>query len=449
MGKKDHSVGLFRDSIWSTATTGATVGFQMAEIMILSRVLPKGVLGSYFLIIAFPEMVQGLLDLRLQEIMIKYLVGFINSGETAKVNALIKLTWGFSVVAGLLVLLIVGCTCSFASSLVSIAADKHLMLLYAVGLLVVSLQGRSGAIIRALGRFDANFFIGAANAVCRLALVAVPALLGYGLPGVVAGIVVAQFLNSTTTGLTSLLLLRKLVPLNFRVPVSVLRPMWRELAHFAFHLNLASASKTLAQRLDTLLVGALLNPSAVAAYKVVGQLSKALYLISDPLATAAYPRFVQLVAAGDLKQLNRLAWRSSLTVALVLAPVILGCALLHQPLLALFAGAQYKSVSWLLPFFMLSNAAGIILFWTHSYLLSIGRPQYASVANIVGRLIGLGLFAVLLATSSLFGAAIGSGIPACLSVLVSVWFIFKFLRTRGDRALTVRKAATVQEFAGG
>src|SRR5262245_52383030 len=198
--KAQQSTEFFRDSVWPTATTAVTVGLQMLEIMILSRVLPKEVHGAYFLVTAFPDLIQGLLDLRLQEVMIKYLIGFIHHKDAPKASALVKVTWLFSAATGVAIVLIVAGVAPFASALVGGAADKNLMLWYALGLFVGSLQGRSGAILRALGRFDLNFWVAAVLALLRLALVVAPVLLHFGLPGLIGGRVIAQCLNAAIVG---------------------------------------------------------------------------------------------------------------------------------------------------------------------------------------------------------------------------------------------------------
>jgi O-antigen/teichoic acid export membrane protein len=427
--------GLFRDGLWSTATTAVTVALQMAEIVVLSRILPTEILGAYFLVTAFPELIQGLLDLRLQEVMIKYLIGFIHAGDIQKASALVKVTWLVSAAAGLAIILIVAVVAPLASALVGGAADKKLMVLFAFGLFLGSLQGRSGAILRALGRFDLNFWIAAAIAVLRFGLVVAPVLFKLGLPGLIGGRVVAQCIASLIVGVTSYLLLRSRMAVDFSAPISVLRPMWKELTHFAFHLNLASVAKSLAQRMDTILVGALLNPSAVAAYKVVGQLGKAMFLISDPLMTAAYPRFVRLISLGDVQGLNRLARRSTFALAAVLLPILLLFTFFPGPLLHAFAGSKYEGLSWLLPLFMWSNVLAIVFFWVHPYLLSLGLPQIVSLSNIVGRLAGLATFGALLAFWAIPGAAIGSALPQCFTVATALYSIWRFNRTRREQPL--------------
>lgn len=441
---KDIQTGSFlRDSAWSTVTTGATIGFQMLEIIILSRALSQPALGVYFLVTAFPELIQGLLDLRLQEVMIKYLISFIKSGDANRINALIKVTWLVSVAAGGLLLFIVAVTATFASSLLGVDSGRGLMLLYSVGLFSVSLQGRSGAIIRALGRFELNFWVALSVALVRFLVVVAAVSANWGVTGVIAGRVVGQFVSTAIVGTASLLLLRTRVKLDFSVPLSVLRPLWRELAMFSFHLNLASIAKGLTQKLDTILVGAFLNPSAVAAYKVVGQFGRAIYLLSDPLTTAAYPRFVALVSGGKLAEVNSLARRASWLVGLLLAPVLLISTIFSSQLVTLFAGPQYSAHGWLLPLFMWSCAPAVVLFWTHPYLLSIGWAHASAYANLVGRVAGILVLAALLSAYSLAGAAIGSGLPACLTVAAGLWYVRKRSRQGTEPSLDAVKTQEI------
>src|SRR5262249_4874401 len=153
-----------------------------------------------------------------------------------------KVTWIFSAATGLAIIVIVAVSAPIATALVGGAADKGLMLLYAFGLFLGALQGRSGAIVRALGRFDLNFWIAAGVAALRLILVVVPVMLKLGLSGVIAGRVLAQCLTTLIIGGSSYLLLRSRIHLDFSVPIRELQPLWRELTHFTLHLNLASVA---------------------------------------------------------------------------------------------------------------------------------------------------------------------------------------------------------------
>src|SRR5262249_18290517 len=113
-----------------------------------------------------------------------------------------------------------------------------------------------------------------------------------------------------------------------------------------------------------------------------------------------------------------------------------------------FAGSGYVASAWLLPLFMWTNVPSIIFFWTHPYLLSIGLPQYSSFANIVGRIVGIAVFSALLVFSSLPGAAIGSGLPACFATALALWFIGRFARGAGA-ALRMPRSALSETVSSG
>jgi O-antigen/teichoic acid export membrane protein len=164
----------------------------------------------------------------------------------------------------------------------------------------------------------------------------------------------------------------------------------------------------------------------------VGQFGKALYLISDPLMTAAYPRFVSLVSSGRTKEALRLCLKSSSALFALFIPLLLLFAVFDRQLIMAFAGEKYVFFSYLLPWFVISFAPGIILFWTHPLILSLGIPQLSSTCNVVGRLVGQLLFAWLVFAHGLIGAALGSGIAACLTVLLSVGMIWRHLRKNHD-----------------
>src|SRR4051812_33917875 len=79
--------GFVKDSTWAFAASGTTLGLYSVEIMLLSRYFSKTTLGIYFLVLSIPELVQQVLDVRADEIMVRYLPVFAGDGQRRRALA--------------------------------------------------------------------------------------------------------------------------------------------------------------------------------------------------------------------------------------------------------------------------------------------------------------------------------------------------------------------------
>lgn len=432
--------GLFKDSTWTALGSLATSGLYFVEIMLLTRYLSQELLGVYFIVLSFPEIVQEVLDIRVNDMMVRYLSLFIGRSEKEHAIALIELSWLADVIIATIALLIVIAFSPFASRYLLRSGEfASLMVLYGVGMFFASLDSASGSVLRVFKRFDLAFYGSLVVAVSRILFIAVSILADGGLRGLVMGRVLAFVVSTAVIGSLSLVIIRQYIGLQW-VPLTALAEYRREMFQFALQINLASTIKVLAMKLDVIIVGRVLGPAATAVYKIATQLAKTLLIFSDPLIGAIYPRFALLAAQNNIQSLNGLVKRITLLMGGGAIVILTFTFSFRELLMVSFAGEQYRSQAMLFVIATIGMAFAMVFFWVRPYLLSLGLAAISTksitLATILS-LFGLGVFTQFL---GLYGAMLGFSLFYILTILISLFQLFRWKRTHPISSTPSRKS---------
>ncbi|GAB4581718.1 MAG: hypothetical protein Fur0022_44680 [Anaerolineales bacterium] len=416
--------GLLKDSTWAFAGMVATSGLYFVEVMLLARYFSQELLGVYFLIISFPELVQQVLDVRVKEIMVRYLALFVGQGEKRKAVALIKFLWlldvGVALLAMVLVMLLSGVV---SSALFLDSGYASLMILYAVGMLFEALDSASGPILRVFGRFDLAFLASLLIALVRIGVIALAMGWDTGLSGLIFARVLVFVFSTLFLGYLSLKIAWRELGDHFHTPLNELRSMYRELVGFAFQVNISSTLKTLVSKLDVMIVGLILGEASVAVYKITTQLAKTLLLFSDPLSMAVYPRFSLLFSQNQPKLMNALIKRLTFIMVMGVVPLLVGVFLFRHTLLVAFAGEAYQENTLPFVFATWGIAFALVFFWVRPYGLSLGLAGLLTKSMLISASVSLLGLVFLTWLYGETGAAIGFGLFYALTIMVQLFFI--------------------------
>ena len=202
-----------------------------------------------------------------------------------------------------------------------------------------------------------------------------------------------------------------------------LRWKWfRQLFQFGKYVMGTNAGSMLFNRMDLLMIGALLTPSAVALYNVASRLTNYVEIPLSSLSQVIYPK---LAAAreGDVQELALLYERSTALLLGVLLPPTILVILFSQPLLKLLAGPEYVAAAPVLNVLML---AVLIKPWGRMFgitLDALGHPGLnfrlllgALVLNIVLNLCLVPAFGIIGAAWATF-LSMAAGIIAGQTIL--------------------------------
>jgi O-antigen/teichoic acid export membrane protein len=169
---------------------------------------------------------------------------------------------------------------------------------------------------------------------------------------------------------------------------------------------------------DRFLVGGLLGAEALARYSICLQLAQQVQTIPAAGAQFLFPAVSRRREAGE--DYRRLAIRASLAIAAFGAAIGLPLALLAEPILRLWVGAEIAASSagvlalLVLAFTIL--AANVGPFYV---LLGSGRERFVALLNIGAGFVALGLLWLAINEAGLIGAAVGRiGFAAIISLSI-------------------------------
>ncbi len=181
----------------------------------------------------------------------------------------------------------------------------------------------------------------------------------------------------------------------WQIPISALRPQYRELTHFAVSTNISASLSLINKDAEIFWISLFRNPSEVGYYKTALSLINIIQLPISPLPQATYPELSRDAANSNwvgfkdvLRRGSLMAGGFSLLAAIIL--FILG----QQVILLLYNDPSflpaYPALIILIPGFLVANT----FFWNRVALLALGRPDFPTKLNLI--LAGLKLLGVIL-----------------------------------------------------
>ncbi len=166
-----------------------------------------------------------------------------------------------------------------------------------------------------------------------------------------------------------------------------------------------SVAVQLHEHVDVFMLAALLrDPGQVAFYTIAVRLGKLLYLISNAMTEAGYPRMASLAREEGARFAARIS-RQSLALVLVLA---LGLAVAAPILLPLLYGAPYRAS--VAPFTLLLPAMVFVTVYRTlaAYFTATNRQQISIAIQITSVALNIGLNFWLIPRYGIMGAAVAT-----------------------------------------
>ncbi len=244
------------------------------------------------------------------------------------------------------------------------------------------------AVPMALQRFE--YFIGRLSLSATLSTGGAVVLVfaGYGLVPMLALTAVVNLVLALGFGL---LVSRRLIP-GMRLRPAVSRPILKRLAAFSAFKFLSTLSDQAVFQLDRLMVGAYLPIAAVTYYSVPAVIVQRLLPFVGHVVNAAFPAVSAAAASGRKTEAVSLYLRSSRLALAGLLPLCLFGAVMAEPILAAWAGADVADKSALtlrvlLVAGLLAGLAGAGTMVNEAF----GRPQRSAFFALISAALNVSL----------------------------------------------------------
>lgn len=416
------------------ATFGATVLNLVSNgilILVLTRVLldPEQY-GQLNFVLSALGVVTILATLGLPKSTARYVTEFAET-DPAQVPHVVRESLKFLLV---LVAVVAGATLLFGGPVATALGTPSIVpFLLAGSLYVVGRAFRSyfSALFQGFNRVTYSATVSAVTSVSRLPLVVAFVVLGFGVGGALYGYVASLLLAA---GVGAYLAYTRFYT-DYDAADAPDDGLARRLLEYSVPLTATRGANVLDKKVDTLLVGVLLNMTAVSYYTIAKQVSD---FVAAPASSFGYTISPALGEQSSKDQTDRAAslYEQSLEyVLLAYVPAVVGLILVADPMVRYVFGADYLGAVPVLQVFsgfMLVNAVNKV---TSDGLDYLGRARSRAIIKSATAVSNVGLNLLLIPVFGVVGAAVATVITYTVYTLSNVYFIHQELSIRVGHVL--------------
>jgi O-antigen/teichoic acid export membrane protein len=405
---------LVRRSLTAVGIYSSVVLGFVATVVATHELPSARVFGDYATVIFATGLLQSFFDLTVEEALVKYGFRYSAREDWGRFRRLFAAAFRFKLAGSLL-----GALGLVVFALVGPDRLRTALLLAAGIPLAQSLEGLAGAVLYLRSRYDIRSLFLTWSMGLRLAGIAIGAR--YGLAETIAGVLAAQVASTLSIGVVGLAGLR-------RFPAAPTRPLAEdagEIRSFVLQSSAATGVLSLRGGLAPLLLGAVTSTTQVGYFRVAQAPQSGFQALSAPARMVLLTEQTRDWERGRQEAVLRGVRRYS-AAALGLSVVAVPLLLVYIPdLIRWIYTAEYVPASNAARLFVLAAAVQLVVGWTKSFPVTIGRPGLRIVTHGVETLVVLPLVVVF---GWLWGATGAAGaVLAGMCVFAAMWIAI-FLR---------------------
>jgi O-antigen/teichoic acid export membrane protein len=400
---------LLRRRAAAAAGSYLAIALGFAGTVVAARLFTTKELGLYTLVIASTGFFQSLLDLTIEEALIKYGFRYVTSEDWGRLRRLFRQTFAFKLVGAVLGGLAL---LALASAARPVFGHAELRLPLAIGAAIPLLQapeGISAVPLMLRGRYDVRGGFLALSMALRLAAIAAGA--SFGLAWTIAAIAAAQAAASLAISVAGWRAFR-------RFPVAVVRTLGddaREIVRFVVQSSGATGAVSLRSTLTPIVLGIVSTPIQVAYFKVAQAPQQGFNAVSAPIRLVMLTEQTRDWERGERARvfagIRRYALLATLGAAALLPPLLL----FMPELVRLLFGAKNLGAVTAARIIVVAGAVQFVVGWSKSFAVTAGRPQWRIWTHGIET-------AVLLPLAILLGWRWGAAGAAAAVLVASVAF---------------------------
>jgi len=200
----------------------------------------------------------------------------------------------------------------------------------------------------------------------------------------------------------------------------------KKVFHRGKWITLAGIFQYLFKQGDDILVGRLLNASALGLYQVAYKISSLpITEVSDTVIKVTLPIYVKI--SDDKKRLRKAFFKTVLAVFAVTFPFGLILFLFSKEIILILLGTNWLGAVGVLKVLAAFGVIRALSITTNPLFLSLKKQKYLTVVNFVG-IVGLAATIFpLIASYGIIGAALSALIGAIIVAPVYLYYTFKVL----------------------
>jgi O-antigen/teichoic acid export membrane protein len=407
----------------AAAGTYASAALGFFGTVVALHIFSTETFGRYALVLAATAFVQSLLDLTVEEALVKFGFRYTERQDWGRLRRLFESAIAFKLAGGVLATGLLLGLAPIANSVLHKSGLTTALLIAAFLPLAQCTENVGGVAILLRGRYDIRAFFLFVSMALRFTAIAVGA--PRGLTTTVAAIVAAQVVATAAVSVAGWVAYNRF-PQQPSTPLGGER---RDILSFVAQSSAATAVISLTAPLSLLVLGRVASTRQVAFFRAAMSPQQAFAVVSAPARlillteqTRAWERGTRDVVFAGIRR-----YMLGMTV---LSAAILPVLLVFTPDLArlLFSAKNVGAVD-ATRIVIVAGALRMVYGWTKSFPVSIGRPALRIWSHGIETVVLIPLVGVLGAKWGATGAA--TAVLASSVVFCLVW-TFLFLRIRRE-----------------
>jgi O-antigen/teichoic acid export membrane protein len=409
----------------AAAGTYASAALGFLGTVVALHVFSTATFGRYALVLAATAFVQSLLDLTVEEALVKFGFRYTTREDWGRLRRLFASAIAFKVAGGVLATGLLLALASAANSLLHKTGLTTPLLIAAFLPLAQCTENVGGVAIILRGRYDIRSFFLCVSMALRLTAIAVGT--PHGLKATIAAIVAAQVVATAAISVAGWIAYRRF-PQERSVPLGSER---RDIFSFVAQSSVATGVISLTTPLALLVLGRVASTTQVAWFRAAMSPQQAFAVVSAParliLLTEQTRHWERGTRDAVFSGIRRYMIGMTVVAAALLPPL-----LVFTPELArlLFSAKNVGAVD-ATRIVIVAGALRMVYGWTKSFPVSIGRPALRIWTHGLETLVLVPLAGVLGATWGATGAA---GAVLASSVAFCAYWTLLFVRIRREPA---------------
>lgn len=417
-------LNFLRNLRWQYVATFGTALLGGLYLILVGRVLGVREFGVYSLCLSVATLISNFVDLRLQEVAIRFLSHPEGEhGEERAQTTLLSLFAYDAVARSVAAIATLAAAPLLARTILHDASAFSYIALAAAAVFFSKVGNMPAAgVLRVADRFEWTAWLTLTDWSGRLVVTAVAAVVfGLSIPLILLlALIVSGTINLATIWF-SLTAWRLRHPRRYGWRVSLGN---RELWKFIGSCYGISICDNAAKEFDTTLVGGLLNVEAAGIYRMTKSFVYLVWRIGDPIFLVVMPEFTRLLRQSRDELLHFLRRLTASLAVATLAIYVISVALM--PLVVrLFLGAKFAAVATVYPIMLSFVLIALPTVWSHALLAAAGRPDIQLRANVLGNLILVVAMYALASRFGVYGAAAGWSLGLAATFVLSFVFLWR------------------------
>lgn len=426
---------LVKNTSWLFA--GKSVGsiFSGVQGILIARYLGLVQFGLFSIILAFVDVLNVFIDLRVWEAATKYVGEYWKEGEKDKACSLIKFFYLIDILTGTLAFIVATLTAEIATKyFLKTPGSEVFIYVYAFSLLITSPNTTSKAILRVFDKFKAIAFIGSFQNFIKIIFVIIAVLLDKGIYGILVAFVAGSFIG----------FIINFYYVNLTLNEHGLSGWWkrkmffpgfefREIFKFLIHTSFYGSLKALKDKyLGILILGYFAGKEAAGLYKLARSFLKIISKIADPLYEAIYPELVKVYESDNIDNFVNLIKRATIGMAKIIIPIGIVIFIFADQVLSLIYGSEFGLATNVVRILVFAVIISDLASFTSTAFLAIGNPGLRTKIETVALVVYITLLFILVPYFAQIGAALSLLAFALVLALLNIVNFNKYVLRRGN-----------------